>query len=165
MELLLGLLLPPLAEHVFPLLPAVESHPNILQAHDDWLHATSPENLVVSRPNLKVEVFDGLVDGVEDVVVRPPCLVLVSRETVELGRTQQSCYGEPVWSLQLVSDGVVDSHLVPVPDSLHEHPGLHLHLVLARQPRVAGSTNDLQDIVQAGYNVGVDWPRDLAVDS
>ena len=78
-ELLLGVRLPPLAEHVFPLVSAVEPHPDILQAHDDWLHAPSPEDLVVPCPNFKVEVVDGLVYGVEDVVVGRPRLTLVSR--------------------------------------------------------------------------------------
>ena len=59
---------------------------------------------------------------------------------------------------------MVDRHLVPVPHSLHEHPRLDLDLVLAGQSRVAGSPQDLQDIIQAGNDVGVDWPRDVAVD-
>ena len=143
MEFYTRLALPPLAHHVLPFSSAAHPHPDIFAPLNDRNHTSPPEDLVVLRPHGVVELVYGPVDGVYEVVVRLPHLVLVSREIVELRRSQHRRHGEPVWRLQPVPPGVVHRSLSPGPDSLHKNLGLDLYLLVQRQLRVAGDVYDL----------------------
>ena len=165
MQLSLDLALSPVRQHVGPLPPPVHVDADPMAALHNRFLANFPNNLIVLRPHLGIELADGPVDGVQQLVVGLVNLVLVPVELVELGRADEGSHGEIVGCRKVVFSCVVPGRPVPGVDPLHEYLGLYLYRLSQVERRVPGDVSQLEHVVNPADDVSVDVHGNLVVET